>query len=81
VQIVRVAGGKCFSAELARVDKGAGEVARLHVGLEVALGAAHLAAQAAPEHARPQRLYIAVKSVQVPACKTEADSCILKSKR
>ncbi len=64
VEVVGVARGEGLPAVLACVDKGAGEVARLHVGFEVALSAAHLLAQAAPEHPRPQRLYVVVKSVQ-----------------
>ena len=65
VQVVCVARGERFPAELARVDKGAGKVLGLHVGLEVALGAAHLPAEAAAEHPRTQRLNVVVKSVQV----------------
>ena len=67
VEIVRVARGELLRAVFARVDVGAGEVARLHVGLEVALGAAHFQADAAPKTARPQRFDVGVKSVQVAA--------------
>ena len=63
MEIVRVARGELLRAVLARVDEGAGEVARLHVGLEIALGAAHFLAEAAAVAARSHRLDVDIKSI------------------